>query len=108
MNTATETVTMVTLDRKQSAFIEKEGCNGIGVVSGTVQEIGEVMARYGCDGCKIVFDTSYAPNFKRCFNAYVKRAKRIAEVAGVTLTEPAEYFIDGYKQLDKWVMEVSR
>ena len=103
---ATETVTKVTLDRKQTAFIEKEGCNGIGVISGTVDEIGSLMNRVGCTGCKVVFSTRYAPNFKRCFNAYVKRANRIAAAASVTLSEPTEYVIDGHHQSDKWVLEV--
>lgn len=100
-------VTKVILDRKQTAFVEKEGCNGIGVISGTPEEIGEVMGRLGCNGCQIVFDMSYSPNFKRTFNAYVKRAGRIASAAEATLSDPAEYFIDGFRQVDKWVMEVS-
>ena len=104
MANATEKVTLVKLDRKQTAFVEKDGCNGVGIISGSVQDIGEAMAQYGCQGCQVVFDTYAAPNFKRCFNAAVKRAGRIATVAGVSLSEPAEYFIDGHHQRDKWVM----
>ena len=103
---ATEKVTKVRLDRKQTALIEKEGCNGIGVVSGTVDEIGALMSRKGCNGCKVVFSTQHAPNLKRCFNSYVKRALRISAVAGVTLSDPTEYSINGFPQSDKWVMEV--
>lgn len=100
------TVTKVKLDRQQTAFIEEKGSNGCGVETGTVEQIGQLMAAQGCSGCQFIFSTQYAPNFKRCFNAYAKRARRIADVAGVTLSDPVEYFIDGYRQDDRWVMTV--
>lgn len=99
-------VTKIILDKRQTAFIESERRNGVAVVSGTVSEIASVLSSHVSTGCKIVFNTRHAPNFKRCFNAYVKRATRIATEAEVVLSEPAEYFIDGYRQLDMFVMEV--
>ncbi len=99
-------VTKITLDKKQKAFIEKDGSNGIGIVSGTIQEIGNLLTRYPSQGCQIVFNTAHAPNFKRCFNSYVKRANRISDAAGVSLSAPVEYFIDGYRQADRFVLEV--
>jgi len=104
--TASPSVVTIVLNKTQTAFLEKAGCNAVGLVSGTVKEIGEVMKAAGCEGCEIVFSTMYAPNFKRCFNSFVKRAKRIAEVAGVSTTEPKEYYIQGYRQTEKWVITV--
>ena len=98
-------VAKVILDRKQTAFVEKSDSNGTALFSGTVEEIGELMNLTGCEGCKIVFNTAHAPNFTRCFNAFVKRARRIAEFAGVSISGPEEYFIAGHRQHDKWVME---
>lgn len=99
-------VEKIVLNKQQTAFIGRENCNGVGVVSGSVSEIADVLTKYENKGCKIVFDTKYAPNFSRCFNAYVKRAMRIAAEAGLTLSEPSEYFIDGFRQTDKFFMEV--
>ncbi len=90
----------------KTAFVEKAG-NGGSVVSGTVEQIGELMKVTGCEGCEIIFNTEYAPNFTRCFNAFSKRARRIAEFAGVSVSKPVVYFIDGYCQYDKWVMKVT-
>jgi hypothetical protein len=99
-------VNQIKLSKTQTAFISRTGGNGVGVVSGSVEEIADLLVRYNSKGCQIVFDTYAAPNFNRCFNAYTKRAKAIAAAAGVSLSEPAEYFIDGYRQIDKFVMVV--
>jgi hypothetical protein len=99
-------ITKIVLSKTQTAFLETPGKNGVGVVSGTPEEIGALFANYGHSKCQIVFDTYAAPNFNRCFNAFTKRAGRIADAAGVTLTAPAEYFIDGHRQTDKFVMAV--
>jgi ribosomal protein S5 len=102
-------VTKVSLDKRQTAFVEKPNCNGIGVVSGTPEEIGALMASVGiADGCMVIFTTRHAPNFQRAFNAGVKRARRIVEAAGMVAGEPAEYFIDGYRQIDMWTIPVSK
>jgi hypothetical protein len=99
-------ITKIHLNKTQTAFISKPGSNGVVVISGTVETIAALFAQYDAAGCEIVFDTYAAPNFKRCFNAYLKRAKAIASAAGIQITEPAEYFIDGHRQADKFVMTV--
>lgn len=101
-------VTKVTLDKRQTAFLEKPNCNGIGVVSGTPEEIGSLMANVGTsESCVIIFTTRHAPNFQRAFNAAVKRAGRIVEAAGMVAAEPVEYFIDGFRQIDMWAIAVT-
>ncbi len=105
MQTATH-IESIRLDKQQCAFLTREGSDGMGVVSGTVEQIGQLLGSLNNRGCVIVFDTYAAPNFKRCFNAAIKRANRIAAVAGVTLADPVEYVIDGHKQTDKYAMAV--
>jgi len=100
-------ITKIKLDKTQTAFIEQVGINAVAVQSGSVEEIAALFRYHDSIGCQIVFDTYAAPNFKRCFNAAVKRARRIAEAAGVKLSEPVEYFIDGYRQADKFVLTVT-
>lgn len=98
-------VTKIVLDRKQTAFIEAG--NAVAVVSGTVDEIGRVLADHESTGCEIVFSLQYSPNATRTMNAFVKRAGRIAAVAGKSISEPREYFIDGFRQIDKFVVAVN-
>jgi predicted deacylase len=99
-------ITKIVLTKTQTAFLETPGKNGVNVVTGTPEAIGALFEKYEHGKCQIVFDTYAAPNFNRCFNAFTKRAERIADAAGVTLSPPAEYFIDGHRQVHKFVMTV--
>ena len=96
--------TKVVLSKTQDLLLERGG--GVGIVGGSPEEVGQMLAQYPNKGCQIIFDMAYAPNFKRYWNAMVKRANRIATADGVKLSEPKEYFIDGYRQTDKFVMVV--
>lgn len=84
------------LDKRQTIFLVKDGTEATWVQSGTVEEIGSLLAQHTSKGCEIHFTTRHAPNFKRCFNAHVKRAKRIADAAGVQLSDPQPRFVQGY------------
>lgn len=99
-------ITKIVLSKTQTAFLETPGKNGVAVVTGTPEEIAQLFAKNDFQACQIVFDTYAAPNFQRCFNAFVKRARRIAGAAGVQVSEPAEYWIDGFRQTDKFVLTV--
>ena len=101
-----ERITKILITKSQTAFIEKDGCNGVGVVSGSVSEIASLLTRYENKGCKFVFDMHNAPSFKRWFNACVKRIGRIANEAGVSIGEPMEYEIKGFRQGEQFFCEV--
>lgn len=96
--------TKIILSKTQDLFLERG--SGVGIVGGSPEEVGQMLAQYPNKGCQIIFDTRYAPNFQKCFNAKVKRANRIAAAAGVNISEPAAYYVDGYRQEDKFVMVV--
>ena len=98
------TATKISLSKTQTLFTELN--NATGVQSGSVAEIGEALAECRSKGCVITFSIQHAPNVKRCFNAAVKRANRIAAVAGVELAPPAEYFIKGHRMAEQFFMEV--
>jgi hypothetical protein len=101
-------VTKVILDKRQTAIVEKPGSNGVGVVSGTPEEVGVLMASMGiAAGCIVIFTTRHAPNFQRAYNACVKRTQRIVAAAGMSAGEPVEYFIDGFRQVDMWAVPVT-
>lgn len=97
--------TEIILSKTQDLFLERG--NGVAVVGGSPEEVGQILAKYPNKGCQIIFDMAYCEKtYQRSWNAKVKRANRIAAAAGVKLSEPKEYFIDGYRQTDKFVMVV--
>ena len=99
-------VEKIKLDKSQTAWLENEDDDSGMMQSGTPEEIGKLLSQHESKGCKIVFDMYAAPNYPRAWNAAIKRINRIAAAGGVKLSEPKEYFIGGYRQTDKFYLEV--